>query len=408
MRDFYLCIIFFLSVHLAAANDISTNAASPSDMYIAILESSKIKKEADNIFYDKPDSIITYDYVGNAYHKTTFKYDKNGNEAEVIEYDKNDQDLTMQAVYRSEYTYDLNDNIVSQILYNWDKNDKKWVFNSKSSIETNKLESKKISQYLWGENRWNLVAEIEQYNYYSSQNKIDSSYLYARRVDDYISVIKTMYYYQEDGLNSTSVSSIQEGNKPWANLLKNLSIYDENKNLLTLIDSMWNKNLESWVPSIKKGCKYDMQNRPVLDESYMWFDKLGVWIGVKKMITDYNYDGTTNEKSFFNFNIAINTWNSYRNGYEVFYYDKKNTTNIGSESISSKAKIWTNGTMLYVEEGRAVESIKIFSLSGELLLNKTPNNSLGLNLSGLNSRGVCIVKLTFVDASSQTQKIFIH
>ncbi|MEZ4907956.1 MAG: DUF3836 domain-containing protein [Saprospiraceae bacterium] len=65
--------------------------------------------------------------MDEAYSKTEYTYDANGNVTQYIGYEYDESFSQWVFDYKTEYTYDANGHLTQYLEYNWDESTSQWV-----------------------------------------------------------------------------------------------------------------------------------------------------------------------------------------------------------------------------------------------------------------------------------------
>jgi len=232
---------------------------------------------------------------------------------------------------KGEYTYDANNNLITEIVSNWDTNTTNWIYNSKYeyTYDTNNNLTTIIRSY-WNTTIWIYNYKYE-YTYDTNNNKtseIDSDW--DASTNSWIYNYKYEYTYDaSNNLTSEIHSNWDTSINSWINYYKYEYTYDSNNNKTSEIYSNWDTSTNSWIYNSKDEYTYDLavsidnvlvpwteSNYPILSVSHYNYDGIDFVLyekdiyyysditGINEVIDNYNVSIYPNPA---NDNLIINT-----------------------------------------------------------------------------------------------------
>ena len=240
----------------------------------------------------------------------------------IIEYEYDD--ITEQLLPYSfiKYSYDANNNLISEIFSYWDTSTNSWINNSKREYTydaNNNLTSKLKSDWNTNTNSWIFSSKYEYT--YDANNNISSEIfsLWDTITNSWINNSKREYTYDaNNNLTSEIWSSWDTSTNSWIDGNKYEYTYDANNNLISEIWSSWDTSTNSWIDYYKYEYTYDANNNLTSEIFSYWETSINSWIFSYKY--EYTYDANNNLYTYIysNWDTSTNSWILYSK-YELTY-----------------------------------------------------------------------------------------
>jgi hypothetical protein len=363
-----------------------------------------VKQKLDSYVYQEYDAINSQ-WVNNM--KDEFTYDANGkNTLDVMSYWNTDNGQ-YELSDKIEYDYDVNGYLVTEIYYSWDINTSAWAYLSKSEYTYNSEGMLTSSLgYYWDTagSQW-MIGSKNEITYNSQRNVVLDIIYYLNPVDStWINEYKTENEYNANG--SISISTYYSWNSIsnlWINQLKSEYTYDID-NLLNLeVDYQWNQNSNQWVNNEKHTYSYDGNMNMIIEMYYEWNGTF--WNNTEKDELTYNnaysyndlilplYFGETSYLSHMLTGIVES--DSDDNGVSYYLYSNS-TFNYSAFEITGIAENLQSNAIVYPQPASGLVTLKwnnntgslnlkLYTVSGKLVLTRKVENDGTLSIAGLAS-----------------------
>lgn len=264
------------------------------------------RKKALTIFkydieeYNKQGNILkqdSYDENGNLKNSYSYKYNKNGDQIEMISISTKTGIKTYE---RSEYVYDDENKVKNKGYESGNQYKPKKVISQTDFFYKDGNLIKKVTDETWLEKK-SITKVLYEYNDF---NKVDSYFEY---IDNEYLFKKMSYNYNEEGiLLESHITTYPKGGNP--EYIKQHQVYNEKGNVIENIyetgNSYYSKELFEYnYASLKsKYQKYEKDDNIIIDEYYEYqYDKYGNWNTlIKKFPSSKNVWITEREIEYYN------------------------------------------------------------------------------------------------------------
>lgn len=249
--------------------------------------------------------------------KHYFLHDANGNLMTDNSQWWNWNSSSFQTGGQVSYTYDANNNRLSQLTQQW--NGSAWV-NEYQYLYTYDANNNQLSEswLQWNGASWDNMYQY-LYTYDANNNRI--SFLHQTwNVSSWLNFEQYLYTYN---VNNKLVNELGKfwGSSIWNNWYQKTFTYDANNNQLTEFEQSWSSG--NWVNYFQFNCTYDVNNNLINYYDQQWNTTSSAWDSWRQYFYTYTSNHLTNE--------IIQIWNvsSWDNQYQIFYtYDANyNITN---------------------------------------------------------------------------------
>ena len=284
---------------------------------------------ADNRILSLTGQVLLGNETWGNYQMYTYTYDYNGNETSFLSQYWNGQ--SWENEYRIISMYDNRSNLLSIYLQLWEADN--WVYfdnhytytydanNNKLSElirywNGNQLKNYKLATYTYNENNYNDTIVNQTWN--NDENNWENYDLRIYKYDDHGNIT--------NGLRQTWV------NNEWINYRGTAYIYNANDKLLSLTLLLW--EYDAWINDRQYIYTYDPINNMLSKSELLWDKTNNKWIKWEQFLYTYNEANC----------LLSSTWQEgsgekwINTGREVYEYDSSNN------KISALGQWWKNNT----------------------------------------------------------------
>ena len=313
----------------------------------------------------------------NIWGDTTFyiEYDKNKNELSSISKNWDYKNNKASRGFNSQYSYDDNNLIKSEIIKTLDTTTLKWENNNKliySYDDKNRKDTVKHEFWIWGD--WELF-QIDIYEY-NNQSQLITKLIRqsALGVNIFKNKEKQIYTYDDKGnLKETLVKSWADN--IWINKRKIIDRYDERNNRIRRTYTSYKD--DKWINSLRVFYKYNNEDKQIEYLTELWDIDKGFWINSTKTTRDYNTSGNLILRIKQNWNDKINQWVNVNKN--VFYLSEFDPSGILTPSLD-KAYIYPNPTSGEINfSDDSVYDISIYDINGKLIKMSVNTRDININ-----------------------------
>ena len=404
MRKVYLtlCISLFTVVANSQSKvNFALNRKAPQSFFsknsVSKLSTASRLKSDSGPFLEKLDSVLSEQYDStkkswSVLYKTEYSYDSANNNTGYITFWRQSPDSSWQSSEKEEFTYNKNNQLISDAYYIWDDFEKSWTGAGSSPYKNeytyNNVGEKILSiasNWYSDTNAW-IPAGKSEYFYDNSGN--DTLALYSHwdyENKKWIYSEKTKSILSNDVLMEEIHSNYQSDSSKWKYYYKTGYIYT-NGNISQIIDSTWNKK---WIASNKNDLICNAKGNPILSTRYYWdFTKKG-WILSNKDSLTLTSHGDILKKRSLQWDNTNNIWIYNDNYDQKIDTTKASSTLIVPDGFATIDKLLQSTTYSTDAKGKLYQNIRStynYSTKGMLLVSTN--------------------KISFKDSAS-TKKVFI-
>lgn len=311
--------------------------------------------------------------------KHEYQYNQNGTILLESTSNKKVSAQNFQAYQKTDYTYDINGNLTQQLRSDYDTN--LHVYIDKYRVEKSFATSGDLctkSEFFLVGNSWDMGAKTIYYTD-ANHNIIDEVVLTHDLGDT------TMYFYTRTSrfFNNANQKleevkmNYQEFNHKWENQMKYEFIYDANGNLVSETEFYWNSTLSRWDNYSKEEYVYDQEY--LIEEDAKAF----VWVDSEKKNILLSH-------SSLNWDSENNVWFTTQ---KLVYYYSGHGLSIESINNTQLVSVYPNPTsdLLYFDVDNA--NVQLFDVAGNLVLQSAVQKSVPISLQQL-ANGIYFYSLT--------------
>lgn len=350
-------------------------------------------------------SVNTYDPQGNLLSETIFIWD---------------EDTEWVENYMSEYSYDLNGNILEQLNY-YNYTDSLELTGRIRYIYTTSGQPEERYNDSWVDSTQTFEESSKGVYSYDSNGNETGYVQYYWYNDDWDPSHRLEMLYDDQNRLTEEINSYWNGSQ-WSPTNRYTYEYSEGPDPLSRINHYWDSyTTNDWVMSQKDGYFYDTKGNLFRTISYNWdSDWVESWKYESVFDTSYSIEDLILPSWFAmmprqNPSMLINDGHFDKNGntwiktYDTDYsYTEVLSTGIRAVSVTP-FRIYPNpvGNVLYVNPGNLLNyRLEIFNLAGRRLMQHTRSGVSELSLGEL-PRGIYLVRLTPSGQLPQTQRIIL-
>ena len=346
--------------------------------------------------------------------------------------------------WKEEYTYDVNENVSTEIGYYWDGG--KWV-ESEKYIFT--FDSNNFTQEIYFYKNGAQWVESEKYDYiYDTSNKMTTLFYSELVSNQWIQYYKIEFTYDGNENLETEILSVlnpnlgeqlkyeygydtnnnrtaiiayeKDNSNQWVYYWTDEYEYDNNGNLSIEIDSYWNGAI--MVKDDKYEYFYDANNNTIRDIGYHWNTSDSKWVEYQKY--EYHHDLAYSisdviipiwlygnyDYVFYNLVTGYSFYDYIASAFVkteraiMYYSDYNNALNIDDEILSRSVKLYPNPVddVLTINSEIPLTKVEVYSILGK----KVKEFSAGFNSMRIDnlSNGVYIVRI-LAEKGSTTRKL---
>ncbi|MBK7358246.1 MAG: T9SS type A sorting domain-containing protein [Saprospiraceae bacterium] len=315
------------SIH---ANKFSSNLKIPrtkitsfANYYIhADFNNLENKKESQVVPKRKLDSIISRGTgIQDIPEKKTYTYNEHGNVLEISEFEWDASQSSWLNLFKNEFTYDQNQNLINSISYqgdqfkwnkilnaeyiynlsnqlqqvirfNWDDSNLKWIFDTRDTLSYNqKNQIILVESYKWNENSKNWMMQykaIEEYNAFDQLIQ-ETGFEWEQSSRQWVNLFRSEWTFHPSGKIYQILSSLWDDSiGDWSYLSKTEDIYNASNQLVNFLDYIFDVNSNHWVATTRTEFIYD-PNGNVISELYSTYDDIKLkWSVLLKLENTFN------------------------------------------------------------------------------------------------------------------------
>lgn len=346
--------------------------------------------------------LINYSRIGNqwiAYTKNVYEYNTSNNPTLDITYFWDY--LNWVQSYKTDYTYDSNQNLILTTYSEWYTSDNNWYFVFKNELNydvNNNLLSEYLHWWNFGTMDWDDASSKWEYEYDASNNLISEINSYWNTYD-WTANQKYEYTYNASGqLTVDTGSEWKQATNQWDYIYKDEYMYDANGNrtLGNYYEPLQNPG--EWLIYYKDEFIFDLAfNMDDIIGPPLTVDVIGAGFGdivvsINNMVIGYQ-----------GYEYSGGMWEHVNN--VLFYYSNyTNPLKTEDEILAKSLKIYPNPVdqFLTIDSEIPLTKVEIYSILGDKVkvigegFNNIPMNNL--------SSGVYILKILSVNGST-TKKL---
>jgi len=313
-------------------------------------------------------SIFTFDENGNTTSEIYFDLDLNSNERIPVyktEMVYGINGIAEEHIFRkyataadewvqsskTVHTYDGNGRLTKEIRYNWNDSNSSWQYSSKMEQEFDKKGiilirenyTYNLVKSLWigtvkEENVFKdgqiLTGIRYEWNYELNQwrNQVKGEYTYDGNGIEKMEIgfkwnatdeIWENYYKYEFSINASGkVDKITtfkiDSSNQWIGAYREEYVYDENGNVILLVNSEWDTIISDWVSKYKIEREFNTNSQMTFELTYRWNKDQNDWGFNDKRTFDFDINGNIKTANYYSWKINNNNWYLHHNS-ESFY-----------------------------------------------------------------------------------------
>lgn len=405
---------------------------------------SAIVSPVDSIYYYYWDVLIN-DWNAQPYMKGINTY--NNQQQKYLYEEKNWDTLSLNWInsIKISYSYNISNNLDSQIGYWWDTEVNEWIIDSKISYKYDSINRliEQTWQYYDAENQewindqllviefpyndvevntnkiWNYINNswlnsfqtIQEFNnkgfiinfdelqWNVKLNRWDSlrNTIYSYNINDslenilqsnwdtaskvWVNYLQTSYEYSNLYKSKYFMSKWNRITQTWENYNQGVYTYDDDNNLENLTVLFWNST--TWENNYRYLYSHNILGFLTEKKLEIWEKTDNSWINSWKYNYEYSYDKYLCELSYLNWGKEINAWKS---GNKIHYYQEiiiNTLSSLYEKPIKAYPNPFTDNITIKSHTG--LQSVSISDISGKILFQKVLDNKLEIrfNLNGL-------------------------
>ena len=344
----------------------------------------------------------TGNYDDKVVAKGFMEYDNRENIVKRSEYET-DENGTLEGIYLDTYIFDDNENLVSETGYNWDSAINDWTPWSKDDYKYDD-KGNILSQiiYIYEKEKWNIWYE-QYYEYNNNGKLIRDSVFHWNPNEDNVDIrrksYKTEYSYDPNGFlleeNYFYFKSDRNGSEGhFEHESRELYKCDNDGHILEVLgyrleDGEWMKKSKvenTYDPDGRKLSKIEYGNNTYTDE----------WFRIENL--EYTYNKCGQQETF----TIYEGWNE--NGWIlqeklVSYFSVRTPSGINNGETGKDFIYFENENLII--NNTDVSEVKVYSMSGHLICRTA---EWTISASSWN-KGIYIVNITLKDGSVKTIKL---
>lgn len=213
---------------------------------------------------------------------------------------RNDETAEYENVEKVEYTYNENNNMLTDFEYRWNEENNEWRCDYKS------------------------------FNEYDEQGNVilDEAHYWDNEEEECLPEFKEVLEYDEHG-NRTLIEYYRWNgdSESWVGDEKYKYEFNENDKITLYISYHWNNETGQWKGNYKYDRVYDQNGNQILFRSYNWDDELNQWVPYQKYERVYFENGELREVTDFIWVEGLSQWRSLESiiydeyGHKILYAD---------------------------------------------------------------------------------------
>jgi hypothetical protein len=315
----------------------------------------------------------------------------------------------------SEYTYNENGDILSQINTIWSIENNSWINHYKGNATyDDQGRQTRVDFYYWVSDAW--LQDSKNEIIYDGLSHVTTSFTYMSETDTWLPNHKTEYTNDEHNnvLNITDYVYYNESGG-WILSSKYDYTYDDHQNKTSEMVALWNNNFNTWDMMTKWTKSFDDQNRELYSAQFEWDPVISDWKEVLvsektfddkgNLVENINVDfkNATGGKVVYNYDSEGNpiSYNSYSGNYDNwllvykgFYYRNEKVPTGESAFEAGSLLIYPNPAkdIIRISGIHSSAYITVYDLQGNIVLQRTIESDQLIPLNGL-LNGMYVAKI---------------
>ncbi len=369
-------------------------------------------EDNDSIAYRK--EIMTYNDVNNTLDRASYlkipdqdeewknntrnlmTFNDNNQQIQLLWFNGNEQ--TWELLYKDEFVYNSDNNIVSNTGYNWDRNNEVWRNSFKTEYYYNNmglLTLEKKYQDDFETNNWVNLKKTE-ITYNSNNEKLMNTILYwdkensiwnngDKETFSYEEGIRSSINYKWDSIewklfkktegNRISLNYVTYNgytyinNSIWLHDKITNELYSETGDTITNEYYIYDKADSIWSGYSKRARIYNEQDQQIESINYKWDSENLTWINFYKSAYGYNENGIGYYSARYGWKTEENIW--IKGGSDISYFSNPSSiydNNMEYLTINIKPNPSTNQIIINYDGNTNQNTFySIYTLSGKLV-----------------------------------------
>lgn len=353
-------------------SDLSTNTSTDT--------TTGINQNMEQHYYDagRHDTLTIYSNWNTStnnwqdYNKSIRRYDSRGNITEEFYYswDNNSSQLILNNGYKTQYTYDSNNNIIDEIRQEYNNSTMQWNYSYRIIYTYAANAWSDVTIQTWDGTNW--VNEERYYNivWHNFINEEPQSYYNDRwnnnAWDQYqrVNITYTNYDYVE--IDDTIQNNV------WSNYARYTYTGDQYGSMTNVYAKMISG---TWVDQTRYTRTFDSHINETLNSNETFIN--GNW----RIDNGYQYQHTYSGDNLLETIVQYYDNNSlaYVNQFKHIYYDFRSFNNTGLKNISeNEVNLFPNPSkdFIKISNNTFIHTIYLYDLTGKEILKLTPNNTI--------------------------------
>jgi len=273
--------------------------------------------------------------------KHEYTYDAGGNTTSTIYCYWSVQNNRWMFSERSEYFYDTNGNLIEEIIYKGDETHSLWIYDNKLEHFYNNDGNDTLTyNYNWAVSPGEWQISYKIESTYNSAGKINLKIRsYWESNNEEWDYSRKAEYIYNAAWKLTKNTNYYWYGDHWIEDSRLVNTYDENGNLNFFAWYIWDRDAGYWIGEISADVIFDLNGNILLMTAYLWDEQISDWVYEWTGEFSYNSSNLLSYLIYYNWNDSKNEWIE---DYERTYYYTELVNSIPSVPDDFEIKFYPN------------------------------------------------------------------